>query len=72
VLRIRAWTEVGALLLEVENPHPEPRARRRPEGIGIANARKRLHLLYGPEATLHLDLSHPPRALARVSLPLPL
>lgn len=72
VLRIRAWTEVGALLLEVENPHPEPRARRRPEGIGIANARKRLHLLFGPEATLHLDLSHPPRALARVSLPLPL
>ena len=71
LLRIHAWTADGALLLEVENPRPEPRARRTPEGIGIANARKRLHLLFGPEATLELDLSHPARALVRVSLPLP-
>jgi LytS/YehU family sensor histidine kinase len=71
VLRIGAWTTGGVLLLEVENPRPEPRAQRALEGIGIANARKRLHLLFGPEATLQLDLSHPARALARVSLPLP-
>lgn len=71
LLRISAWTAGGALLLEVENPRPEPRARREPEGIGIANARKRLHLLFGSSATLELDLSHPARALARVSLPLP-
>lgn len=71
LLRISASTAGRALLLEVENPRPEPRARRTPEGIGIANARKRLHLLFGPEATLELDLSHPARALARVSLPLP-
>lgn len=71
-LHIRAWTEGGALLLEVENPHPGNRVRLTSEGIGIANARKRLHLLFGPEATLYLDLSHPPRALARVRLPLPL
>lgn len=70
LLRIYAWTAGGALLLEVENPRPEPRARRAPEGIGIANASKRLHLLFGPQATLELDLSHPARALARVSLPL--
>jgi Histidine kinase len=70
-LRIGAWTVGGALLLEVENPRPEPRARRTPEGIGVANARKRLHLLFGPEATLQLDLSHPARALVRVSVPLP-
>lgn len=70
LLRIGAWTVGGALLLEVENSRPEPRARRSPGGIGIANARKRLHLLFGPEATLELDLSHPARALARVSLPL--
>jgi two-component system sensor histidine kinase AlgZ len=71
VLRICAWTAGGALLLEVENPRPEPRAQPTPQGIGIANAQKRLHLLFGPEAALHLDLSHPARALARVSLPLP-
>jgi LytS/YehU family sensor histidine kinase len=71
LLRISGWTAGGALLLEVENPRPEPRARRTPEGIGIANARKRLNLLFGPEATLELDLSHPARALARVSIPLP-
>jgi hypothetical protein len=71
VLRISAWTAGRALLLEVENPSPEPRARVTPEGIGIANAQKRLRLLFGPEATLQLDLSQPARALARVSLPLP-
>lgn len=71
VLRISAWMADRALLLEVENPCPEPRARATPEGIGIANAQKRLRLLFGPEATLQLDLSHPARALARVSLPLP-
>ncbi len=71
LLRVGAWTAGAALVLEVENPRPEPRARRTPEGIGIANARKRLDLLFGPEATLELDLSHPARALARVSLQLP-
>ncbi|HWZ61799.1 MAG TPA: histidine kinase [Steroidobacteraceae bacterium] len=70
VLRMSAWIEDGTLLLEVENPRPEPHARGTPEGIGIANARKRLQLLFGAEATLELDLSHPARALARVSLPL--
>jgi signal transduction histidine kinase len=71
LLRIGAWTADGTLLLEVENPRPEPPAQRTPEGIGIANAQKRLQLLFGPGATLQLDLSHPARALARVSLPLP-
>jgi Histidine kinase len=70
VLRIGAWTAGGALLLEVENPRPEPGTQRTPRGIGIGNAQKRLQLLFGPEATLQLDLSHPARALARVSLPL--
>jgi LytS/YehU family sensor histidine kinase len=75
VLRIGAWTAGGALLLEVENPRPDPpptpRLQRAPEGIGIANAQKRLQLLFGPQATLQLDLSRPERALARVSVPLP-
>ena|SRR5579863_4486612 len=70
VLRIGAWTAGGALLLEVENPRPEPRAAHTPEGIGMTNAQRRLQLLFGPEATLNLDLSQPARALARVSLPL--
>jgi two-component system sensor histidine kinase AlgZ len=71
VLRIGARTSGGALLLEVENPRPERRTQRTAEGIGIANAQKRLQLLFGPAATLQLDLSDPARALARVSLPLP-
>jgi Histidine kinase len=70
VLRICARTADGALLLEVENPRPEPRARPAPEGIGIANAQRRLQLLFGPAATLNLDLSQPARAVARVSIPL--
>jgi len=70
VLRIRAWTAGGALHLEVENPCPEPRTQHTGEGIGIANAQRRLQLLFGPEATLKLDLSERARALARVSLPL--
>jgi Histidine kinase len=71
LLRIGARTSGGALLLEVENPRPERRTQRTAEGIGIANAQKRLQLLFGPAATLQLDLSDPARALARVRLPLP-
>lgn len=70
LLRICAWTAGHALLVEVENPRPETRPRRTSEGIGIANAQKRLHLLFGPKATLELDLSSTGRALARVSVPL--
>jgi len=71
VLRIGAWTAGDALLLEVENPRPQGCAPPRPDGIGIANAQRRLQLLFGPGATLNLDLSQPARALARVTLPLP-
>lgn len=70
VLHIRARTADGVLLLEVENPRPEPPGQRTPEGIGLLNAQRRLHLLFGAKATLNLDLSEPARALARVSLPL--
>jgi LytS/YehU family sensor histidine kinase len=70
VLRISARTAGGNLLLEVENPRPEVRTEHAGEGIGIANAQRRLHLLFGPDATLNLDLSQGARALARVSLPL--
>ncbi|MBV9726623.1 MAG: histidine kinase [Gammaproteobacteria bacterium] len=70
VLRISARTAGATLQLEVENPRPEGRSEHAGEGIGIANAQRRLHLLFGPDATLHLDLSQRARALARVSLPL--
>jgi len=69
VLRISACRAGDALLLEVENPRPEPSAQRRSDGIGIPNAQRRLQLLFGPGATLNLDLSQPARALARVTLP---
>ncbi|MBS0374589.1 MAG: histidine kinase [Proteobacteria bacterium] len=70
-LRIRAVRENGALLLEVENPRPTVARAATHESVGIENARTRLELLFGPGASLTLDLADPGRALARASLPLP-
>lgn len=67
-LRIYAGFVERALVLEVENARPEHLMAAAQEGIGICNARSRLLLLFGPRATLDLDLSHPKHALARVRL----
>jgi LytS/YehU family sensor histidine kinase len=70
VLRICARVAHGEFVLEVKNPRPERPVPATHQGIGIGNARKRLRLLFGPEAVLDLDLSQPGWALARVRLPL--
>jgi hypothetical protein len=70
VLRIHAGVAADAFVLEVENPRPEGRRAATHEGIGVNNARKRLQLLFGSEASFDLDLSRPAWALARVRLPL--
>ena len=41
-------------------------------GVGLANARTRLYLLFGPEASLDLTAPTPGRVQARVRLPAPL
>ena len=69
VLGICARICDGALVLEVNNARPEHPSLAARAGIGIGNAQTRLRLLFGPEATLDLDLSRPARALARVCLP---
>jgi len=40
-------------------------------GVGLANARERLRLLFGERATLSLDSMEGDRATARVRIPLP-
>ncbi len=40
-------------------------------GVGLANARERLRMLYGPQAELDLSLNAPSGVVARVRIPLP-
>jgi sensor histidine kinase YesM len=72
-LRISAHTTGGKHAIEVENPRPPAAARRHEDEetsrVGLANARQRLRLLCGPDATIDLDLSNPDWAVARVSIP---
>jgi LytS/YehU family sensor histidine kinase len=73
-LRIRARLVAGNLILEVENPRAHASAQHPPqtgpEGVGLRNAAERLRLLFGPDATLALDLSEPAHAAARIRLPI--
>lgn len=68
-LRIGARIEGGELVLRVDNPRPAGRTPAVAEGLGLRNATERLRLLFGTRAALHLDLSRPDRATARVRLP---
>ena len=60
----------GRLALRVENPSPDPAAAPLADGtgIGLANARERLALLFGDAARLDLAVG-PERAVAEVSFP---
>jgi sensor histidine kinase YesM len=70
-LRISARLQERELLLEVENPRPPvPQATAYSQGVGFRNSSERLRLLFGSAATLHLDLTDPMRAIARVRLPM--
>jgi sensor histidine kinase YesM len=69
-LRISAQVVGGELRIEIENPRASgPVTQPESQGVGLTNASKRLRLLFGPAATLHLDLSDSQRAIARVRLP---
>ena len=59
-LSLTARRDNGELRVEVTNPSPEGRAHgANGAGVGLANARERLRLLFGDSATLVLDASGP-------------
>jgi hypothetical protein len=75
VLQISARRVGGALAIEVQNPRPRtPVASASKDeespGIGLANVAERLALLFGPGASLALDLSVSEQATSRVVIPL--
>jgi len=51
---IRAWSDAGALRLEVDNSGAAPLRTERKGGIGLDNLRRRLHTLYGAGASIDL------------------
>lgn len=67
-LALSARRREGLLEIDVQNPRP---AALGPSGgrIGLGNARERLRLLFGPLASIELDLNEPERATARVRIP---
>jgi two-component system sensor histidine kinase AlgZ len=68
VLRISAALRDGTLFLQVENSRP-PDARSRGEGMGLRNSEERLRLLFGPGASLDLDLSQSAMVTTRIRIP---
>jgi LytS/YehU family sensor histidine kinase len=69
LVEIRAARRDGGLSIEVANQRPMSAAPPTGPGVGLTNARERLRLLFGREATLELDLSDAERAVARVKVP---
>ncbi len=74
-LRIEARVAEGELVLRVVNPrpvHPQPAygdSQGNAEGVGLSNSARRLRLMFGSRADLHIDLSDPAQAVATVRLP---
>ncbi len=66
---IRASIKNGALALEVINSGQLSTPNGRSTQIGIVNARERLRLLYGEQATLHLENRDAATVAATVSIP---
>jgi LytS/YehU family sensor histidine kinase len=68
-LTIRGSVSGGVLTLEVNNPRPALPSEPQAAGVGLRNAVERLRLLFGARASLHVDLSRPDIARARVRIP---
>jgi hypothetical protein len=68
-LGIAARVAGGELTIEVTNPRPAQAGGGTPEGVGLVNAARRLELLFGARAGVHLDLSDAVRAKAIARLP---
>jgi hypothetical protein len=68
-LHISAQIERDSLMLEVEAPRPSAPAQPAHDGAGLRHAAERLRHLFGDNASLNLDLSHPDFTVARVRIP---
>jgi LytS/YehU family sensor histidine kinase len=71
-LLIRAERTLGAVRIQVENPGQlgsGDNDAAEPGGLGLANTRERLRLLYGGRASLHLEDSPNGRVIATVLIP---
>lgn len=71
-IAVRAWVDGDVLHLSVEDDGPGPAATPNDDtiGLGLANTRARLAMLYGPAATLTLTPRAAGGAVSRVTLPL--
>ncbi|GHG86262.1 histidine kinase [Comamonas sp. JC664] len=69
---VSARLREGALLLEVSNSAAPASLPAEGSGVGLHNASERLRLLFGAEASLHLDRTLPALTTARVRIPLAL
>lgn len=70
---VRSWLDAGALCIRVTNPGQLDgrKPRRDGAGVGLANARERLRLLYGDAATLTLRDDGAHAVVADVRIPQP-
>lgn len=70
LLRIAARRSQDHLIIEVEDDGPGPnRAPKATGGLGLANARQRLHQLYGDDQTLTLTTGKVGGALVTLTIP---
>jgi two-component system, LytTR family, sensor histidine kinase AlgZ len=69
ILRISSEIQQDGLILTVENARPRSVADLDSDSIGLHNSAERLRLLFGPGASLNLDVSQPDRAVAKVRIP---
>ena len=65
---VEAMVRDGMLVLEVANSRPAA-AVLTAGGTGLRNAAERLRLMFGPSASISLDLSQPDSAVASVRIP---
>jgi uncharacterized membrane protein len=69
-LKISSEMQPDGLVLTVENARPRVAAEDLDsDSIGLRNSAERLRLLFGPRASLDLDVSRADRAVARVCIP---
>ncbi|MFN9185121.1 MAG: sensor histidine kinase, partial [Betaproteobacteria bacterium] len=66
---VRAWRDAGSLVVEVADTGVGFLANSG-GGVGLANARERLAMLYGAQAELDLTLNEPTGVVARARVPL--
>jgi signal transduction histidine kinase len=67
-VKIEGSVADGMLLVQVVNSR-RPGTAKQGEGTGLRNSAEQLRLIFGPRASISLDLSQPDAAAARIHLP---